>query len=198
MKSASYDTKYDGGNVAGKSLNRQELARRYAVAFTQILAQTESNKEIEMFVAFADVVVASDMFKVFVASRIGIKNHEETLLKIADQYGLSQTTKNFISLIIMRQRLAYIGDIAQAVRNIHLEKHHFIDVTLTVAQDMSPEDIQNIETELTQILDKKPILKIKMDKTLISGYIVHFGCRFIDNSLKTRLKRLHKTMKGVI
>ena len=184
--------------MAGKSLNRQELSRRYAVAFTQIVAKTDSDKVMESFIAFTDMLVASDMFKAFVTSHIDVNHQKEILLKIAEQFDLPQVAKNFISLIIVRKRLAYIGDIAQAVRDIYLKKYNFIDVTLIVAQDISSEELQNIEVELTQILGKKPVLKTKIDKTLISGYIVHFGCRFIDNSLKTRLKRLHKTMKGII
>ena len=69
-----------------------------------------------------------------------------------------------------------------------------INATLTSSKELSKNDIEEIETEISKVIGSKIDLVYKIDKELISGIKLQLGSLLIDSSIKNKLKKYKKLM----
>jgi len=184
--------------LAGKSVNKKELARRYALAFRRSLKSDEAVTASAEFLNFADVLLKSEHYEMFISPRHSALEQVKTIAALTTKAGVNKKVSNFFAVITERGRIQFLSDIAEAVRQDRLKDDNKIEVSMTVASEMSDAEKADAEKYIAEALSAKPVLKISIDENILSGYVIRTGSVLIDNSLKTRLKKLHKTMKGVI
>lgn len=184
--------------MAGKSVNKKELARRYALAFRRSFETGEAAAASAEFLEFSDSLLNCEHYNMFISPRHSAKDQANIVAALIAKAALHKKVSNFLSVIAERGRMAYLADIAEAVRQDRLKDDNRIEVSMTVASELSDSDKSDAEKQIADALGAKPVLKISIDRDILSGYVIRTGSMLIDNSLKTRLKKLHKTMKGVI
>ena len=69
-----------------------------------------------------------------------------------------------------------------------------IDASLTSAKKLDDNEINNINTELSQVLKSTIKFKYKVDESLIGGLKIQLGSLMIDTSIKNKLKKYEKAM----
>ena len=128
--------------------------------------------------------------------RLNAVSVREAVAQIIKISGLSKLTANFLSVVAQHHRLSLLSSLA----DLFLEEvatrrgEHFAQVR--VARPLSAAQNSALLASLTAIAGGKTHLTVVEDASLLGGMTVKLGAKFIDASVKTKLNRLERTLKG--
>lgn len=108
---------------------------------------------------------------------------------------LSEGMKNFLGLLLEKDRLRHLPQIENDYRNFADELSGVLRAKVVSATEMTEGYLTSIRGALEKQTGKKIELKTEIDSSLIGGIQVEIGGRVFDGSLKTQLKRFEDTLK---
>lgn len=177
-------------------MSADKIALRYAKALFD-----ESNHQGTLDTIFADLQLVNDTFEASRELRAVfrnpvIKSHDKQA--IANQLfrgKVSQLTENFLHLLIFEHREAYLVACVQQFTRLYNHVKGISEVTVTTATEMDAAAEQQIEAFVRKE-SGKPNVKInkKVDAAIGGGFIVNFGDRMFDNSVRYKLSKLKKEL----
>lgn len=121
--------------------------------------------------------------------RVPAANKREVLLRFIPA-NAPQEFKNFINLVIDRNRQELLPAILEEVIKLALEANGFEVVELVSARALSEDEQSFIAKKLGDSWKKKISLKYRENPNLIGGIIVRRGDQLFDGSLAGQLKAL--------
>ena len=74
------------------------------------------------------------------------------------------------------------------------KKNGKIDAILTSSKDLSQDERNNINQEISKAIKSNIDFTYKIDKTLISGIKIQVGSLLIDTSVSNKLKKIKQLM----
>jgi F-type H+-transporting ATPase subunit delta len=102
---------------------------------------------------------------------------------------LNDLTLHFLCVMIDHNRGALLPGILDRFRQLHREYQGYEAVTVTVAQGLSRDQIDQLVRDLAQALRAKIDLEVQVDPSLLGGIIIRHGDQMLDNSVRGRLRR---------
>jgi F-type H+-transporting ATPase subunit delta len=159
--------------------------KQYTTAFYQI---AEGKKKLEeATVMLSSLSQNSLMLENFLANPgLTIKQKKELL----EKSGVIPEVANFLLILEKNNDLKYLDSIISALKGLLNEKSNLAEIEIEVTENLNEEEINNIKTKLEKKLQKKVILKTKVNKEILGGIIIKIGDNLIDNSLKGKLIKL--------
>ncbi len=102
--------------------------------------------------------------------------------------------KNFVAILGRNRELGKEAAIIAAFNEIWNREHGEVMATLSSARELSPVARESIVAYLKEkTVAKKIILDENIDKDLIGGFVLRYGSKVLDGSLKNSLESLkHK------
>jgi len=91
-------------------------------------------------------------------------------------------------------RLGLLPEIASQYETLRAEVENVVDVELTAAMPVEPEQQERLVAALRRRLGRDVRINTRIDTSLIGGAVVRAGDLVIDGSLKGRLERLSSAM----
>lgn len=176
----------------------KSVARRYAEALFSLAK--ESNK-IDEFQAEMEKVVAAlaevPEFKGYLEHLlIPAKDKKEVVKQIfADQ--LSQTTLNFVFVLIDKRREGYLEVIVDEYKAMADESKNITKADLISAKEISSDEVQALAGTLSASTGKVVQLNQVVDESLIGGVKLRIGDRIIDATVAKRLEMLREQLKKI-
>lgn len=110
--------------------------------------------------------------------------------------GAASPGGNFLRLLVEKQRLGALPDIATRFEALRAEAENTLEVTLTTAAPVSAEQCARIEGSLRQRFGRQIRLTVHHDPQLIGGARLQVGDRVIDGSVRTGLDKLATALRG--
>lgn len=104
--------------------------------------------------------------------------------------------RNFLHLLADNRRLPLMPEIARQFEQLRAEAEHIANVDIISAQELTPEQSQQLQTALERRLGRRVQLHAKIDRSLIGGAIVRYGDFVVDGSLSSRVERMASAMSG--
>lgn len=99
--------------------------------------------------------------------------------------------RNFLSVLAEGGRLGLLPEIAVQYAALRAGVEHVVDVELTSAMEVAPEQRSRLTAALARRFGGREVrLHVNLDPSLFGGAIVRAGDLVIDGSLKGRLERL--------
>ena len=99
--------------------------------------------------------------------------------------------EKFIKLLIKKNQIKNQNKIIENFINIYNSENDIVNVEVETANPISTEVLSHIETFITKKTGAKKIeFNNKINKSLISGAIIKYGDRILDNSFKTKINNL--------
>ena len=90
-----------------------------------------------------------------------------------------------------------LGDISDEYQRL-LDSYRGIELAEVItAIPLNERDELKLAEHLSAIVDKKVVLKPKVDPTLIGGFVVRVGSRLLDGSTHGKLMALKKELVGM-
>jgi F-type H+-transporting ATPase subunit delta len=125
-----------------------------------------------------------------------IQNHKKmSIVKSVFEGRLHPLTFSLVRLLVAQNRDAYIADVINAFYTLYNESKGISEVTVTTAGEL---DAANEEKIIRFIKSKSgyPNVKInkKTDPSIIGGFIVDFGGKLYDNSIRYKLNKVTKEL----
>jgi len=175
------------------------LANRYAKAIFSVAGETEAFDEYSK--ALNDF---SETYKAYPEVQDGLTNPVYPLdvrVKVMDylvkSMGLTGVIKNFLNLVVQKNRAAVLPDIAEAFQALVDEKRNICQGTVVSAMELGAELKDKVQATLEKITGKKVILTSEVDPSIIGGIVAKVGDLVMDGSLSSQLLGLKESIKGV-
>ena len=138
---------------------------------------------------FLNIYETSENLKNFIKNPTQPQSNQLNVLnKISTQMNISKVTKNFLNVLVLKRKI-FLNFLSLASK-----KRGELKASLISSKNMTIEEIENLNKDLSQTLGATIALDFKVDENLIGGLTMKIGSLMIDTSIKNKLKKYEKTM----
>ena len=104
--------------------------------------------------------------------------------------------ENFLQLLMNEKRLTALPDIVLFYYKLLNDDQGVTEAKVISAFPLSNNQREQIKKKLERRFSVEIKLKVKIDKSLIGGAIIYAGSWVLDGSIKSKLTRLARNLKG--
>lgn len=171
------------------------IARRYARALLSIGIEMrlfeQFGKELDQF---AELFADKSLVGVLANPTYPLSKRKAVLEELIARLKPSNTVRNFMLLLIDRDRVGILVDVAREYTEMVDEHSGRIRAAVTSARPLRPDEVAQLEKALAEQTKKKVILTKDVDDQLIAGTVTKIGSVIYDGSVRTRLAELRDSL----
>jgi F-type H+-transporting ATPase subunit delta len=173
------------------------FAARYARALADVVLEAKLNpaevlQQLEDFTAtFAG---SKELREVLLNPSLPTAKRVAILDAVNRRIGCGPKVRNFLAVLISRERLASLSEIVEEYR---LEMNRRLDISdaeILTARPLQDQERAKIEKEVAELAGTRVKATFLEDKSLIGGAIVRIGSTIYDGSVRGRLERLRERL----
>lgn len=123
-----------------------------------------------------------------------LEEKKRVLSSLGDQIGSPPLLRRFMELLIQKNRLRQLPEIATVFGVLVDEENGLEHVRVRVAKSLSKEQETSLKGQLETIMRRDLDLIVESDPSLIGGIVVHTGNRVYDGSVKGQLQGLRREL----
>lgn len=166
------------------------VARRYAKALFSITKNEKEaeavKKEIE---SLSNLIEANREIKNLVFNPMyGKEDKEKILTAILQKTKSSDTTKNFIRLLLKKDRIKNLREVAEGLSDLIIEKQNKKKAVVISIEKLPEASLSKIKSRLSGITKKDIEIEERVDSSIIGGVIIQVGSLVYNGSIKTQLE----------
>ncbi len=182
-----------------QSIRISGVAWRYARALSDLAAEQGVEEAISADMeALAGALEESRDFAVFVASPLFNAEQQGAVLDaLASKMKLHELTARFLRVLAENRRLALLGEVIAAWRQLQARARGETKVEAITAEALSAAQRKKLAAALKKVLSREVDIDNTVDPDIIGGLVLRIGSRMIDASVKQRLNALKGALKGV-
>jgi F-type H+-transporting ATPase subunit delta len=171
-------------------------AERYSLALYELASENNVLSQVEdQSSSILKLISSSKDFSNLIKDPT---NNQDDLLKviysISDNNKFEGLLKKFLSFLVTKRRLFYVGQILNSFIETCSKKRGELKAELKSAKELSSDEISKITDELTKNFSSKIKLNYKHDESLIGGLVVQVGSTMVDTSIKNKLQQIENRM----
>lgn len=176
-------------------INRK-IARRYAKALMNIGREDGNyDKYREELDAFTAIFQQEEHLREVLRNpTFNIPRRQAIIEEIGKRLSLSPITVNFLQLLVDKDRMMYLPDIAALYRELVDDAAGRARVKLATAHDLSQKKIEELTKGLQALVGKQVIMEVATDPSLIGGVVARIGDTVYDGSVRTQLAQLKEIL----
>jgi F-type H+-transporting ATPase subunit delta len=107
---------------------------------------------------------------------------------------LSPLLMKFVGLLSSKGRLSLLAEIPEAYQDLLDEDMGKIEVDVTVAQKLTPDQLEVVREKVSQALKKDAVIHLNVDEKIIGGMILRVQDKLIDASVKHQLQAMKEQL----
>lgn len=132
-----------------------------------------------------------DLTRLLQLPTLSVEERQGIAKKIFGDDGLSS---RLLQILIVNGRVGFVGEIADAFDAQMLDYQNTVQVTVTTAVALTPDQKERLRAALEHRLAKSVRITEHIDRSVLGGVIVQYGDTRIDNSVKYRLETLRERL----
>lgn len=174
----------------------ETVARRYASALADVVVAHNTADTVRSEVAaFASMMSENaELSLVFANPSIPHASKERVLEEIIARAKPSQTTANFLRVLLRNSRLSEI-DVIKEKFDAELEaRSGIVPAEVISAAELPADERAEFERSLEKLTGKKVKIDFAVDSGLIGGVVTRIGSTVYDGSVKTKLENLRQQL----
>jgi F-type H+-transporting ATPase subunit delta len=178
-------------------LIRSKISRRYARALFSI-GQEDGEYENygQNLYEFAHFCAANNEFFQIISNRIFSVEDRKKVLEVAlERSHFSDVMKNFLRLLIDKNRIGAIEEISDYYTKLTDEISNITSADIMTARPLKKEALDKLQKALARLTSKDVKMEVEEDKALIGGIVVKIGDLVLDGSVRAQLEGLKDTLK---
>ena len=160
-----------------------------------LLELAETQQQMEPIGAelaqIATIARDDSTFARFLADPSVSQQQRGEILKTAFAGKVNPLLSSFLGVMNARNSLRSLVEVADAYQDLLDEKLGKVEVDVTVAQSLSPQDLNAVRKRISEALKKDAVVHQKVDDRIIGGMVLRVGDRLIDGSVKAQLEAMH-------
>jgi F-type H+-transporting ATPase subunit delta len=178
-------------------LSNSTISRRYAKALVNLGAEQKTVEQFgEELAQICSVLKGEErLLLILECPTFATEKKAVILSEIYDTMKLSTGIRNFLGLLLTKNRLRYLSEIEGDYRRFADELSGVVRAQITSAAELNRNQWLEIQSGLEKQTGKKVELKVQLDPSLIGGIQAEIGGKVFDGSIKTQLKRIEDTLK---
>jgi F-type H+-transporting ATPase subunit delta len=184
--------------VASENVSVSGLSGRYATALFELAQESKSLDAVAADLARIKALLAgsADLTRLVRSPVFSRDEQSKALQAILARLNVSQLTMNFVGLLAQKRRLFVLAGIIQDFNKLLANLRGEMSAEVTSAKALNPAQVTALAGTLKDALKRDIRITQTVDPTLLGGLVVKVGSRQIDSSLKSKLVRLERTMRG--
>jgi len=164
-------------------------ASRYAKALLDVLYPSKAEKGREQLSQFTTVLSQQTDARVVLENpTVATERRRDLLNKIGDALALEPPVRNFLGLLIDRNRLDLLNEISSTYETLLNERLGVVKARVTSALELDSKQKDQVVTRLEAITGKKIQMEVLVDPSLIGGLIAQVGSTIYDGSIRQQLE----------
>ncbi len=179
-------------------MSSQTVARRYAVALADVVVKQGVERQIqkELF-AWEEIIQSNTLLQeVFSNPTIPYEQKANVLRDLIARTKVSQTTANFLQLLLRNQRLTELTDINKRFAQVLDERSGVVGAHVTSARPVPEAAKNSLRDKLKALSGREVRLSFATDESLIGGLITRIGSTIYDGSIRSQLQKLEEHLAG--
>jgi F-type H+-transporting ATPase subunit delta len=172
------------------------LAETYAQALLDLFPSEDQAEQIASQLFKLNEIIASiDQARdLLTSTRIEAENRQEMISRVFGG-NVCQALEGFLSVLSARGRMHLLEPIARSFRRQLNRRENRQEVTLLVASALDDDQLGRIEQELSEILQSRLVLTVRVDPLVLGGLVVQIGDQVFDASIAGQIERMKKTLQ---
>ena len=176
-------------------MTSSKAAERYAISLYQIAAsQGNQDKVLGDMQTYRNALKASRDFAVVMSSPVITPSKKKAVVDALFRKEFQPITTQFFDLVIKKGREKDLGAIADAYIREDKKMKGIRDGKLLTATALSEDLRKEIHSRAEKLAGSKVLLEEKIDPSLIGGFVLSIGDLQLDESVKSKLSKLHHTL----
>jgi F-type H+-transporting ATPase subunit delta len=164
-------------------------ANRYAKALLDVLYPAGAELGLEQLVKFSSLLSSqAQMRQLFENPTIAAERRKEVFKGISDSLSYETHVRNFLNLLIERNRLDLLADIIGAYQKLLDEKLGIVRAQVTSAGPLDAAQQRDIASRLELVTGKHVRVELSVDPALIGGVVARVGSTIYDGSIRQQLQ----------
>jgi F-type H+-transporting ATPase subunit delta len=107
-----------------------------------------------------------------------------------------ELVRNFLLLVVEKGRAQELAEIVSEFDALVAAKEGILDVALTTAVELSDAEATKLLEQIEQVSGRRLRASREVDPELIGGFVLRAGSHRADASVRGRLQRLRRELKG--
>ena len=172
------------------------IAKRYAKSLVELMLDSESNQdEIKSDLANVKEILSSspELNSAMTNPVISAYDKEQIIISVFER-DTKETTRNFLKLLIEKNRFDLIFQIIDAFNKMLDKINNLIQVEVTGAIELDENSKEEIKNKLKEKLNKEINITYDTDNSIIAGLVYKIEDDIFDTSLKYKLEELKKEL----
>ena len=181
-------------------MKKKTAARRYAKALL-LLAQPKNKTDeyAEELGRFLDVFRRDGEIRGVLLSPIFDANERKRIVcRAVDMLELSRTIRNFLQILIDKERMGELETIVGAYREMADEMGGRVRVILRSATAPPPDLFDKIREQMQGMLKREVILEVEVQPELIGGLVAKIRDVQIDGSVKNQIIKMREKLESAL
>lgn len=178
-------------------MSGSKFSKRYARALLAIGQEDgkyqDYGKDLRDYAAFC---AANEEFHKTVSSKVfPVEDRRRVLDYVLGKSPYSGIVKNFLRLLLEKDRMEAVGDISAYYDRLIDEISGITRAEITAARPIKAEALEKLASALGRLTSKKVKTNVREDAGLIGGLVVRIGDLVLDGSVKAQLEGLKESLK---
>lgn len=184
--------------MATENVSVAGLAGRYATALFELATEAKSLDVVASDLTRLRTLItgSADLARLVRSPTFTREEQGKAIAAVLARLDVNQLTKNFIGLLAAKRRLFALPGIVSAFEALVARQRGEMTAEVTSAQPLKAEQRTALMGTLKDAMKRDVRLTERVDPTLLGGLVVKVGSRQIDSSLKSKLVRLERAMRG--
>ena len=179
-------------------MDNGKISVRYARALFQLAHEQGCEEAVyNGLTRFAhNYLLAISRFNEVLADPIVAREEKVKLMEMAVGEPMHDTLKQFIAFVTEQKREDKMFFIAMKYMEMYREKHNILSTNVTTAAELSDESYERIKAFIKQTFGAEAEMEVKIDPSLIGGFILDIENTRMDASVAGQLNALKNRLKS--
>ena len=170
-------------------------ASRYAKALLDVLYPSRAEKGREQLNQFLSVLSQqNDARLVLENPTVATERRGDLLNKVGDALALDPPLRNFLGLLVDRNRLDLLDEIAATYETLLDERLGIVKARVTSALELDSKQQDLVVSRLEALTGKKIRMEVLVDPSLIGGLVAQVGSTIYDGSIRQQLATFRNSL----
>jgi F-type H+-transporting ATPase subunit delta len=175
-------------------MNDSKISVRYSRALFQTAVEKDLLDKVYHDMLFISELCRMNEIKEVLESPIIIPSKKKAILLSVLSKNVQPITISLVDLLIKNGREGFLPAVARVFNDETLKYRGITETNLTTAIPVSDRIRKGITDLVSSTFKTKVELKETVDKDIIGGFILRVNDNYIDASVKTRLRKIRKSL----
>jgi F-type H+-transporting ATPase subunit delta len=113
---------------------------------------------------------------------------------VTTRMGTTRQVRNFVAVLTDHRRLPLFSEVLEHLERELNDRQGFAEAEVSTARELSDQEKQMLESEITRMTGKKVKARYDQDSTLLGGAIIQVGSTIYDGSVKGQLEKIREQL----